>query len=194
MLLLPPDAERAFRYDKMHLVPFGEYVPLRRLLRFAESLTQQVGDFQHGREAAVGELPGGGKFSVLICYEAIFPAEVRRFTANGAELLINLSNDGWFVGSGAPEQHLAMARVRAIENRRWLLRATNTGHTVIVDPYGRITSRLGADIRGVLTGGYAMRSDRTLYVRLGDWLAYLCVVLSGILLWCGRKGSEEVKK
>ena len=106
-------------------------------------LTGLIGDFQHGTQYKVGQI-AGGPFSVFICYEAIFPNEVRRFTLAGADLLINISDDGWFGGSGAPEQHLAMARVRAVENRRWLLRDTNNGITVSVDPYGRIVARLPA--------------------------------------------------
>jgi len=92
-------------------------------------LTASVGDFQHGTQYKVGKIPGGA-FSVYICYEAIFPNEVRRFTLAGAALFVNISTNGWFGGSSAPPQHLAMARVRAVENRRWLLRATNTGITV----------------------------------------------------------------
>ena len=140
-------AHSNFIYDKIHLVPFSEYVPWRNWLFFARDLTGLIGDFQHGTQYKVGTIPGG-PFSVYICYEAIFPNEVRRFTLGGAQLLINISDDGWFGGSGAPEQHLAMARVRAVENRRWLLRDTNDGITVSVDPYGRIAARLPADIRG----------------------------------------------
>ena len=128
-----------FTYDKIHLVPFGEYVPLRRWLTFAGRLTADIADFTPGTSISVGELPGG-KFGVFICYEAIFPAKCARFTANGAELLINISNDGWFGRSAAPAQHLMMARVRAVENRRWLLRDTNNGFTASVDPYGRIVA------------------------------------------------------
>ncbi len=100
----------------------------------------------------------GGRFGVFICYEAIFPNEVRRFTLNGAQVFINISDDGWFGGSSAPGQHLAMARVRAVENRRWLLRDTNDGITVSVDPYGRIVARLPEKIRG--------RAGRSLCVSL----------------------------
>ena len=125
-VLLDPSGQRAFTYDKIHLVPFGEYVPLRRYLFFAHSLIDSIGDFTPGRDYSVGYLPGG-RFSVFICYEAIFSNEIRRFAKNGAQLLINISNDGWFGRSSAPAQHLMMARVRAVENRRWLLRCTNTG-------------------------------------------------------------------
>jgi apolipoprotein N-acyltransferase len=123
------------------------------------------------------------KFGVVICYEAIFPDLVRRFTKNGAELLINISNDGWYGRSAAPEQHLAMARVRAIENRRWLLRGTNNGHTVVVDPYGRITGEIPVDTRAVLAAAFDYRSDLTPYVRWGDWVAWLCVALSAACLF-----------
>jgi apolipoprotein N-acyltransferase len=116
------------------------------------------------------------KFGTFICYEAIFPDEIRRFAANGAELLINLSNDGWFGRSAAPAQHLMMARVRAIESRRWLLRDTNNGFTVSVDPYGRIVASLPTDIRGELEAPYDFCSDMTPYVRFGDWLCWLSVI------------------
>ncbi len=178
-VLLDPSGRQVFLYDKIHLVPFGEYVPLRRWLTFAKTLTAEVGDFQAGSEYKVGALPGGeGKFGVFICYEAIFPDEVRRFVAQGAGLLINLSNDGWFGRSAAPEQHWMMARVRAVENRRWLLRGTNTGHTLAVDPYGREVARLAPDLRGALDAPYGWRSDLTLYTRWGDWLAWLCVAVA----------------
>ena len=189
-ILVDPSGRRVFSYDKIHLVPFGEYVPLRRWLTFAEKLTAEVGDFQPGSVYAVGEIPGG-RFGVAICYEAIFPDEMRRFAANGARLLINLSNDGWFVGSAAAAQHLAMARVRAVENRRWVLRATNTGLTASVDPYGRVVALLEPEVRGALAAPYGFRDDLTPYTRWGDWFAYLCVaaaltVLIGTALEQGK--------
>ncbi len=180
-VLLDPAGQRQFTYDKIHLVPFGEYVPLRRWLTFAKSLTAGISDFTPGHMYAVGNLPGG-RFSVFICYESIFPALVRRFAANGAELLVNISNDGWFGRSSAPAQHLMMLRVRAVENRRWLLRDTNTGFTVDVDPYGRIIARLARFKRAELDAPYAFRSDLTPYTRLGDWLAWLCVSATILLL------------
>ena len=129
----------------------------------------------------MGELPGG-RFSVFICYEATFPDAVRRFVQNRAELLINISNDGWFGRSSAPAQHLAMARVRAVENRRWLLRDTNNGFTVSVDPYGRIVASMAPDVRGELDAPYAFRDDTTLYTRWGDWVAEISVLMSVLLL------------
>ncbi|MGH9681762.1 MAG: apolipoprotein N-acyltransferase, partial [Candidatus Acidiferrales bacterium] len=179
--LLDAKGELEFLYDKIHLVPFSEYVPWRKWLSFAGDITGLIGDFQHGTQYKVGPL-AGGKFGVFICYEAIFPSEVRRFTRAGANVLINISDDGWFGGSGAPEQHLAMARVRAVENRRWLLRDTNTWITVSVDPYGRIVARLAPNIRGELDAPYGFRTDLTPYARWGDWIAWLCVVAALVLL------------
>lgn len=191
-VLLTPEGRQMFDYDKIHLVAFGEFIPWRDTLKFAASLTSEVGGFQKGTRIAVGELPLARatnpsvphSFGVFICFEAVFPDLVRRFTKNGANLLINISNDGWFGGSAAPLQHLEMARVRAAENRRWLLRATNTGHTVAVDPYGRIVERLAPDTRAALTVPFAFRSDLTPYVRFGDWLPWLCVLVALlVLLW-----------
>lgn len=185
--LLAPGGERAYTYDKIHLVPFGEYVPLREWLRFADSLVAEVGGFLPGTERTIGQLPGG-KFATLICFEAVFPHEVREFTAGGAELLVNISNDGWLGRTGGPTQHMEMARMRAVENRRWLLRATNNGHTVSIDPYGRIAARLAPDQRAMLDAPYDFRSDVTAYARFGDWFAWLCVAVStACLALIGRK-------
>jgi len=181
-VLLDPSGRRDFTYDKIHLVPFGEYVPLRRWLGFTGKLTADIGDFTPGKQYAVGHLPGGGAFAVYICYEAIFPEVARRFTGSGAALLVNISNDGWFGRSAAPAQHLMMARVRAVENRRWLLRDTNNGYTVSVDPYGRIAAEMPTDVRGELDVPYDFRTDLTPYTCFGDWLAWLCVIASIMLL------------
>jgi apolipoprotein N-acyltransferase len=179
--LLGPSGSLDFMYDKIHLVPFSEYVPWRNLFFFAKDLTGIVGDFQAGTEYKVGKIDGG-PFGVYICYEATFPNEVRRFTQSGAQLLINISDDGWFGRSSAAAQHLAMARVRAVENRRWLLRDTNNGITVSVDPYGRTVAHLAPNTRGELDAPYAFRSDMTLYARWGDWLAWLCVLGALVLV------------
>ena len=188
--LLDASGREVFLYDKIHLVPFGEYVPLRQWLTFAGKLTAEVGDFQHGSEYKVGKLADGHGFGVFICYEAVFPDLVRRFTANGAELLVNLSNDGWFGRSAAPGQHLAMARVRAVESRRWLLRVTNNGYTVVVDPYGRYTARMAPDTRAAMTATYGVRSDLTPYARWGDWVAWLCVVVT-LAMVVGRAARAD---
>jgi apolipoprotein N-acyltransferase len=179
--LLDPQGREQFRYDKIHLVPFSEYVPWRDFFWFAKNLTGLAGDFRSGTRYTVGDLRGG-HFSVFICYEAVFPDEIRRFVLDGANLLINISNDGWFGRSAAPPQHLQMARVRAVEHRRWLLRDTNNGYTVSVDPYGRIVASLPTDVRAELDAPYAFRSDTTFYTRWGDWLPEICGVVSVLLL------------
>jgi apolipoprotein N-acyltransferase len=190
--LLGANGELDFIYDKIHLVPFSEYVPWRNWFFFARDLTSLIGDFQPGSQYKVGKI-AGGPFSVYICYEAIFPNEVRRFTLAGAQLFMNVSDDGWFGGSGAPQQHLAMARVRAVENRRWLLRDTNDGITVSVDPYGRTIARMQPNIRGELDAPYAFRSDLTMYTRWGDWLPWLCVLLALVLLLIAARGMPARK-
>jgi apolipoprotein N-acyltransferase len=175
--LVSPAGDWTARYDKMHLVPFGEYVPFRRIFSFAGGLTAAVGDFAQGTSRAVLDA-GGTKIGVFICYESIFPDEVRQFANNGAQVLVNISNDGWYGDSGAYAQHLAQTRMRAIENHRWLLSATNTGVTASIDPFGRTVARADRKIRTALTAPYALTSVTTFYTRHGDWFAYLCAIIS----------------
>jgi apolipoprotein N-acyltransferase len=181
-ILVDAQGQRVFSYDKIHLVPFGEYEPFPLIHRVVTSVSSEVGGFQKGKTYSIGTLPGGFKFGVFICYEAIYPGEVRRFAAGGADLLINISNDGWFGKSAAAEQHLRMARVRAVENRRWLLRVTNSGITASVDPYGRIFAPMPRDVRGAVDLPYDFKRNETIYTRFGDWFAWLCVLVSGILV------------
>jgi apolipoprotein N-acyltransferase len=175
--LIGPNGDWAARYDKVHLVPFGEYVPFKSLFVFAEKLTREVGDFTPGAERKPLDL-GAYKVGAFICYESIFPDEIREFAQRGAQVFVNISNDGWFGASGAPGQHLNMARMRAIENRRWLLRATNTGITASIDPYGRVVARAPLNERIEVQAPYAIISSTTFYTRHGDWFAYLCVIIS----------------
>ncbi|MBV9482412.1 MAG: apolipoprotein N-acyltransferase [Acidobacteria bacterium] len=182
-VLVSPDGQWVSRYDKVHLVPFGEYVPFEKLLAFAGGLTKEVGDFRAGTSREPLDA-GGVKLGVFICYESIFPDEVRQFARNGAQVFVNISNDGWYGDSGAYAQHLNQSRMRAIENRRWLLLDTNTGVTASVDPEGRIVRRLERKFRGTLVAPYALTSVTTFYTRHGDWFAYLCAIISaGILFW-----------
>jgi len=175
--LIGPNGDWVSRYDKVHLVPFGEYVPYKSLFVFAEKLTREVGDFTPGTDRRVLDL-GAYRIGAFICYESVFPDEIREFAARGAQVLVNISNDGWFGASGAPSQHLNMARMRAIENRRWLLRATNTGITASIDPYGRVVARAPANERVEVQAPYALISSTTFYTRHGDWFAWLCVIIS----------------
>ena len=175
--LVDPSGSWLARYDKVHLVPFGEYVPFKSLFGFAGGLTKEVGDFSQGVVRAPLQA-GDEKLGIFICYESIFPDEVRRFAANGAQVFVNVSNDGWYGDSGAYAQHLKQARMRAIENDRWLLRDTNTGTTAAIDPYGRVAQSVPRKIRTALGASYALENSTTFYTRHGDWLAYACAIIS----------------
>jgi apolipoprotein N-acyltransferase len=180
-VMMKPDGSMGLRYDKIHLVPWGEYVPFKRLFSFASKLTKEVGDFSPGRERTVFDLDGH-KVAVFICYEAVFPDEVRLFPKRGAEVLVNISNDGWVGESGAPAQHLNMARMRAIENNRWVLRATNSGITAAIDPFGRLVDEAPRNVRRGMEAHYAFIHATTFYSRQGDVFAYLCAIISLLVL------------
>ncbi len=180
--LVNPQGEWVGRYDKVHLVPFGEYLPFPRLLAFAGGLTKEVGEFQRGASRTPLEA-GGERLGMFICYESIFPDEVRQGPLQGAQVLLNISNDGWYGDSGAWKQHLEQTQMRAIENNRWLLAGTNTGMTASIDPYGRIVAATPRKVRTALAAPYALNSGTTFYTRHGDWFAYLCAIISaGALL------------
>ncbi|HET7104523.1 MAG TPA: apolipoprotein N-acyltransferase [Terracidiphilus sp.] len=171
------DGVRVGRYDKIHLVPFGEYVPFRNLLFFARKLTGRVSEFTRGDQRKVFRL-NGHRYGIFICYEAVFADEVRQFSELGAEVLVNISDDGWYGDTSAPWQHLNMARMRAIENRRWLLRDTNNGVTAAIDPYGRVRQSIPRHAVDVLPAKYGFRDDMTFYTVHGDLFAWLCAILS----------------
>ncbi len=175
--LVNPQGEWVGRYDKVHLVPFGEYLPFPQVFGFAGGLTKEVGEFQRGASRTPLEA-GGERFGTFICYESIFPDEVRQGALQGAQVLLNISNDGWYGDSGAWAQHLQQTQMRAIENDRWLLAGTNTGMTASVDPYGRIVAATPRKVRTALAAPYTLISGTTFYTRHGDWFAYLCAIIS----------------
>jgi len=186
--LLRPDGEIGGRYDKRHLVPFGEYVPLRTIFFFLDKLVVGIGDFGRGRAATVFSLDGV-QFSVMICYEVIFPGEVREFVDRGAAFLVNITNDAWFGRSGAPYQHLAMAAMRTVENGTYLVRAANTGVTAVIAPTGEILAHTGIFTEASLLGTIRLRQRQTLYTRYGDILAWACLAFLaayGLALWRAR--------
>jgi apolipoprotein N-acyltransferase len=186
-LIVGADGARVGRYDKIHLVPFGEYIPFRRLLFFAHALTGNVGETDRGTERKVFRL-NGHRYGVFLCYESVFADEVRQFAQLGAEVLVNLSDDGWYGDTSAPWQHLNMARMRAIENRRWILRDTNNGVTAVIDPYGRVRQSIPRHQADALPAGYGFRDDVTFYTAHGDVFAWLCVIVGlGIVGWSGAK-------
>ncbi len=181
-VVLDPEGRRILQYDKMHLVPFGEYVPAWAFPDLIGKITTEAGNFVPGASLGVAPAPQGA-LGVFICYEDIFPQLVRRLTLAGAKVLVNISNDAWFGRSSAPLQELEMARLRAIENRRYLLRATNDGITVMIDPYGRIEKRIARDQTAALPVNFSYLGAETFYTRHGDAFAWLCTVLSAILLF-----------
>jgi apolipoprotein N-acyltransferase len=190
-VLISPEGEFAGRYDKVHLVPFGEYLPFPSLFGFAGGLTNAVGEFTHGSSRAPLDA-GSARMGIFICYESIFPDEVRQFAQQGAHVLVNISNDGWYGDSGAWKQHLQQTRMRAIENHRWLLSATNTGLTASIDPWGRVVAQLPRKERAVLVAPYGLVSSTTFYTRRGDWFAFLCAIISiGALVARFRSPKRE---
>ncbi len=175
--LVRPDGTVGGVYQKMHLVPFGEFVPLQRLLFFVGPLVEQVGGFSPGREMVT--LPTShGPISTAICYEIVFPRLIRQSVLRGSQLLTTITNDGWYGRSSAPYQHFLQAQMRAIEQGRYLARAANTGISGFVDPYGRVLQRSEIFERDVLVGEVRMLEARTIYGRIGDLFAYVCAALT----------------
>jgi apolipoprotein N-acyltransferase len=180
--LVSPQGDWTARYDKVHLVPFGEYLPFPSLFSFAGGLTQEVGQFERGKSRQPLNA-GGEQLGIFICYESIFPDEVRQSADLGAQGFVNISNDGWYGDSGAYAQHLNQTRMRAIENDRWLLSATDTGVTAAIDPWGRLAARIPRKERTALVAPYALNPVTTFYTRHGDWFAFACaIILIGALV------------
>jgi len=171
---ISPAGEPIARYDKMFLVPFGEFVPSG--FTWINRITNEAGDFAPGQDIVVPRL-NGHSIGAFICYESVFPHLVRRFAAAGAEVFINLSNDGYFGNSAARKQHLHIARMRAAENRRWLLRSTNNGISASIDPAGRLVTSAEEFTRTVFRLPFSYIAETTLYTRYGDWFAWLCLAV-----------------
>ncbi len=170
-LLLSPDGKSVSRYDKVNLVPFGEFVPWPFGL-VTQKISTEAGDFHPGTRVVVADRVG-----TFICYESVFPNYIRQFAKNGAAVLFNLSNDSWFGTSAARFQHFSLVRMRAVENHRWLLRVTNNGITAAIDPGGRVAETVAPyrEVAQILHYGY--QSDITFYTRWGDWLIALCALV-----------------
>ncbi len=180
--LFTPDGELAGRYDKVHLVPYGEYVPLKRLFPFIKKLTAGVGDFSSGPGPVPIGFDGDG-IGVVICYEAIFPVLSAEAVKGGATLLVNLTNDAWFGRSSAPYQHFEMSAFRAVENKVFLLRAANTGISAVVDPVGRIRKASVLFEEDLLIDTIGLRrGEITFYSAYGDIFAYACLTVSGFFV------------
>ncbi|MGH7472924.1 MAG: apolipoprotein N-acyltransferase [Candidatus Methylomirabilales bacterium] len=191
--LISPAGEIVQKYDKMHLVPFGEYVPLSSLLFFVHKMAAGIGDFSAGEAFTVFETPKG-RFGVLICFETIFPDQVRRYVLAGADFLVNITNDAWFGDSAAPYQHLSMAALRAVENGVYLVRAANTGISALVAPSGQILERSDLFVEAVLSATMAPRSGGTFYTRRGDLFAWGSVLISLFLLASRRRTRRKERR
>jgi apolipoprotein N-acyltransferase len=192
--LLRPDGTLSGRYDKVHLVPYGEYVPLRRFFPFIGKLVAGVGDFKPGK----GYYPltiDGHRLGVLICYEGILPEAARDYKRRRVELLVNITNDAWFGRTSAPYQHLSMTVFRAIENRLYLVRTANTGISAIISPTGKILSRTGIFERTVLKGDVKMIDEKTFYAAYGDLFVYLCATALVVLfIFSMQRRKEHVRR
>lgn len=173
-LLVSPSKEWIGKYDKIHLVPFGEYIPLKKLLFFIESsIGEGIGNFKSGKKIVNLSLPEG-KFGTLICFEIIFPDLCRRFVKEGADFLVTITNDAWFGRTSAPYQHLSLATFRAIENRVFIARAANTGISAFIDPNGKIIKQGGLFTEEAMNGTIHLMKGKTFYTLYGDVFAWIC--------------------
>jgi apolipoprotein N-acyltransferase len=175
--LVSPAGREAGVYDKMQLVPFGEYVPYRSVLFFVDKIVTAVGTIVAGSTPTVFEVPGG-RFGVVICYEDVFPTVTRRFLQGGADFLVNITNDAWYGRTAAARQHLAQATFRAVENRVPLVRAANTGISAVIDADGRV--RWQSDLFETTWHAEEITwtGVRTFYARHGDVFAWACALAS----------------
>ena len=199
--ILSPEKLLTGRYDKRHLVPFGEYIPLKSLLFFLEKLVVGIGDFKPGHGPMTLLLPGSSEkaqpsFAVPICFEIIFPDLVRRMTKEGANFLVTLTNDAWFGDSAAPYQHFSMAVFRAVENHLAVARAANTGISGFIRPDGRILTETPIFTQQTVTGSISLRrSTPTFYTQYGDVFSWGCVILTGLfLIGCRMTASTQTER
>jgi apolipoprotein N-acyltransferase len=185
--LITPAGETAAVYRKMHLVPFGEYIPFKRWLFFVSPLVEKLAEFAPGR--AMVMLPVGPHLiNTAICYEVVYPSLIRQAVAGGSQLLTTITNDAWYGQSSAPYQHFEMASMRAIEQGRYLARAANTGISGVVDPYGRVVRRSAIFEQEGIVEDVRLLTSRTIYSVIGDAIAYLSLaVTAGALIAINRR-------
>jgi len=189
-IMLDRAGNPAGHYRKTHLVPFGEYVPMEKILFFAGPLVESVGSFRAGTSLKPLDAEGV-KLGVNICYEAIFPGLVRKQVTEGSEIIVNLSNDAWYEGTPAISQHYLMDRVRAVENFRYLVRSANGGYSAVIDPFGREVAIAGPGSASFCVGSARALEERSLYGKTGDWLPVsvsLVLVLAALLF--GRSSGR----
>lgn len=181
--LLSPKGGITYQYNKVHLVPFGEVIPLKRQFPFLARFVERMGGggFKAGEELTIFDIEGK-RFGILICYEGIFDNLVRKFVKRGADFMINITNDAWYEKTSAPYQHFSFSIFRAIENRVPIVRAANTGVSGFIDSQGRIRKDLDIFLEGTLIDEISLKEKETFYTRFGNLFAYLCLGLSGLLL------------
>jgi apolipoprotein N-acyltransferase len=167
-------------YNKVHLVPFGEYTPCRTYLSFLDKMSVANGEFYPGRTLKP-VVSGAGKLGVLICYEGIFPDISREIVRNGAQVLINMTNDAWYDNTSAPYQHLAFYVFRAVETDRYVIRSSNTGISAIIDPRGRIVKKAPMFTEASLKGEFVLKDSKTFYVKHGDYFVLLSLIVLAAL-------------
>ena len=184
--LVTPTGETAAVYRKMHLVPFGEYIPGKRLLYFVSPLVERMAEFAPGASMVV--LPvGEHRINTAICYEVVYPSLIREAVVDGSQLLTTITNDAWYGQSSAPYQHFALASMRAIEEGRYLARAANTGISGVVDPYGRVVRQSAIFEQAGIVETVRILTTRTIYSRIGDAIAYLSMVMTVLALVFTRR-------
>jgi apolipoprotein N-acyltransferase len=180
-------------YDKMHLVPFGEYIPMKNLFQSIQTISKDVSEYSRGDKYRIVKI-GDHAANAVICFEIVFPGHVRRFIRQGSQLILNLTNDGWYGDSSAPYQHLAIARWRAIENRRFLLRAANSGVSAIIEPTGRIQTSTGILYEAVCKGRFEFIKQMTFYTCYGDVFVFVCVIIATGFFVMAIKRDQRPKK
>ena len=190
MFLVDDTGEIVGKYAKRHLVPFGEYVPLQSLFFFMDKLAVGIGDFKPGRDVTIFRGPFG-RFSVSICYEVIFPDEVRQGIVDGAEFLVNVTNDAWFGRTSAPYQHLVMSAFRAVENDVYMVRAANTGVSAVIEPSGRIARATALYTDAAFVARIGRRGGGTFYTHYGDVFAWACSAAAVAFVAAGLRGRRR---
>lgn len=181
-VLINAAGRHTYTYSKIHLVPFGEYVPMKSALFFIDRMVEGIGDYRPGKTYNRGTIEGKGSFATLICYEIVFPDLVRRFYKDGGDFMVTVTNDAWFGNTAGPYQNFAMSVFRAVENRKPLIRAANTGISGFIDSHGRVLAQTNMNERRSLTAEIITDPSGTLYSRLGDMLPYFCIILTLVLI------------
>lgn len=195
-ILLDKAGTVSYTYDKIHLVPFGEYIPLREILFFIDRLVVGIGDYVPGDHYSKAET-SFGSFATPICYEIIFPGLVRKFYSKGGDYMVNITNDAWFGRTKGPYQHFSMVVFRAVENRKPVIRAANTGISGFIDSNGRILAETNLFQEATLTRDIKTDTTRSFYTKYGDLFSYVCIVLSVILLadlFGKYRGNRRLKR